>query len=133
MIYIIILGLLAGYREVQILCDRGSWYYLNFRQWFWFTNQAGKWKDFDSFHVSNGLYALVLCLFVATCTKLSFISALCPIEIGKYGAILIDIVFYWWLYMYVRNIMMHVILPYKPQWKYALPIHFWIEYKASWF
>ena len=121
MIYIIILGLIAGYREVQILCDRGSWSYMNFRNWFWFTNQADKkesWKD--SFHVSNGIYALVLCISLVTCTKIDIIWVN---QLQGIWYILALILILWVIYMWARNIMMHIILPYKPIWKYLSPIH----------
>lgn len=120
MIYIIILGLIAGYREVQILCDRGSWYYENFRNWFWFTNQADKRvSNWDSFHVSNGAYALCLVISLVYCTKIEIIwlSQILGELVG-----IAYILILWVIYMYSRNLMMHVILPLKPDWRYLIPL-----------
>jgi len=125
MIYTIILGLLAGYREVQILCDRGSWNYMSFRNWFWFTNQADKKvSNWDSFHVSNGVYALVLCIFLATCTtglSWDYVGTKLNQILGTWS-ILAYVPILWVVYMYFRNLMLHVILPYKPDLRYLIPL-----------
>jgi len=118
---IIILGLLAGYREVQILCDRGSWYYMNFRNWFWFTNQADKKKSWrDSFHVSNGLYVLILFEWAVKYLPQIGLAQ----YLGDFVHYQLNVLVYWVGYFWIRNIIMHVVLPYKPQWKYLSPIHF---------
>ena len=135
---IILLGLIAGYREVQILCEQlkegslgTSWKYENFRKWFWQTDQNNKKvSNWDSFHVSNGLFALVLCIPLATCTKQYHDWAIFP-NAGLIGDIA-RIIIYWVIYMYFRNLMMHVILPLKPDWRYLLPlIGTWFKKKAK--
>ena len=63
MIWIIltVLGLLLGWREVEILCQRNSWDFRHFHKWFWDTN-----KDvWSSFKVSNGLAVLVISWLLA--------------------------------------------------------------------
>lgn len=122
---IIILGLIAGYREVQTLCDRGSWNYLDFRNWFWFTNQAEKKESWrDSFHVSGGLFALVLCIGLATCTNwmTNWISKVIPLDFLGDFKVIAYILILWVLYFYARNLMMHVILPLKPDLRYLIPL-----------
>ena len=119
MIWIILLGLIAGWRECQILCERGSWYYANFRNWFWFTNQADKKaSNWDSFHVSNGLFALVLCISLATCTNEFFYW------VSQFITDALHIIAYWWFFFYIRNLGLHIIFRRKAfrQWKYLLPI-----------
>lgn len=114
---IVILGLLAGYREVQILCERGSWNYMNFRPWFWFTNQADKKvSNWDSFHISNGIFTLVLAYILSAQSE--FVIFIC----NQFWTVIVHIIFYWIIYMYSRDFMMHIILPFNPRWWKIIPL-----------
>lgn len=99
MIEILILIILVSYREVGILCDRGSWQWSRFQRVFWKTNQAKFWvKNYDWFHVSNGLVTLLICWVLS----------------DHYQLIdnrFVDTPIYWLIWMWLRNIVMHVILP----------------------
>lgn len=107
MIYLlIILALLSAYREVQILIDRGSWRKEDYRNVFWKTDWQTWKKNLDSFHVSGGLFVVVMSLsfyFI----KLNSIWETPLIWLG---------------FFYVRNIGMHIIFKKKPIYSYLL---FW--------
>jgi len=62
MTYILIILLIAvlSWREVQILIDRGSWKAEDYKKLFWYTDWRSKWKNWDSFHVSNGIATLII-------------------------------------------------------------------------
>ena len=112
-----------GYREVQVLIERGSWKWESYwKRLYWFTNQNDpNEKDKDSFHVSNGF----------TVTLISFLEAL-VIYFGYYfytGIIL----YWWWIPIYtvifwigqfwIRNIWMHIVSKKKPLWNYLVPFN----------
>lgn len=129
MIYIILLGLLSAWEEINELYRDGSWKRDMFYPFlFWGTNPNSKWKNFDSKHVSFGLFALVLCILIAMYPNYCQSCALAGLlnqylgGFAEYALILI----LWWFFFYVRNIGMHILLRRKNfrQWKYALPIHF---------
>lgn len=106
MIYLlIILALLSAYREVQILIDRGSWRKEDYRNIFWKTDWQSKWKNLDSFHVSNGLFILLM-LYAMSID--SIIWYLVPV--------------YWFGFFYVRNIGLHIIFKKKPIYSYLWKI-----------
>jgi len=100
---IVALILLVSYREVGILCDRGSWVWVRFQNVFWKTDQNNLWvKNLDWFHVSNGLATLIICwMFAKTYTV---------IDLGEYSRYLNTVIF-WGLWMYVRNIFIHIVIP----------------------
>lgn len=62
----ILLGLLAAYREVQILIDRKSWNAEMFWIPFWYYDWRKWYKNFDSFHFIEGARALVMFYMVVT-------------------------------------------------------------------
>ncbi len=137
-IQIILLGLLSAWEEINELYRDGSWDREMFYPFlFWDTNPNSKLKNFDSKHVSFGAFALVMCITILNCAEY------CAFSAGLFSFIsfswilntIAQIIALWWFFFYVRNIGMHILLRRKNfrQWKYALPIHFWIEYKASWF
>ena len=107
MIEIIILIFILSYREVGILCDRTSWRYEWFQKIFWETDQNNFWKkNFDWFHVSNGLMTLIICHLFAQSYQL-------------FGRVYLDVPFYWVIWMYLRNVVMHVLIPlpsYRRYW-----------------
>lgn len=112
---ILLFGLLTGYREVQILCDRLSWQWENYRKnLYWFTDQNDKKvSNKDSFHVSNGVVFVLVALSVALNIVLLFSLAWYCI------ALVVPI----WLFLfYVRNIFMHIIFKKKPLWGYLWKI-----------
>ena len=100
----VLYGLITGYREVEILIGRKSWYWIHFKRWlYWFTNQSGKNKDNDSFHFSNGT------AFVIVALAFSYIIYL-ELNLSSYW-ILLNGVFLWLGMFYVRNVTMHCIIP----------------------
>jgi hypothetical protein len=115
MILITILGLVLGWREVQILCERNSWDFQDFRNWFWNIDSTSRWKNFDSFHVSNGLAVLII--------SMMFYNGYVILELASdIWNIISNVIFYWFYIFWIRNIMMHVIMPKKPKWKYLIPL-----------
>ena len=115
-----ILALIAGWREVEILIQRGSYDPKAFWNVYW------NWKPqifnikvkIDSFHFANGLFVLVL----ANLVHLSYSKLTISLFSGEILNYLVTIVTYWLYYMYIRNLMMHIILPKKPRWFFAVPI-----------
>lgn len=106
MIYLlIILAILSAYREVQILIERGSWRKEDYRNIFWYTDWKSWLKNFDSFHVSNGLFVLVMFFAMSIDTITWYLVPL-----------------YWLGFFYVRNIGLHIIFKKKPIYSYLL---FW--------
>lgn len=112
----LILGLLLGYREVQILCDRLSWRWDDYKKHlYWFTNQNDKKvSNKDSFHISNGV--------VVTIISLSFAVNI---------VLLLGLMWWWipiltvvnWLFIFrVRNVAMHIVFKKKPIWAYLWKI-----------
>lgn len=107
MIYLlIILALLQAYREVEILIDRGSWRKEDYRNIFWKTDWKSWLKNLDSFHVSNGLFVLVM-LYAMSIETITWYLA--PV--------------YWFGFMQVRNIGLHIIFKKHPDWDKILK--FW--------
>lgn len=109
MIELIIIALIMGYREVQILIDRGSWLAFHHLDVFWYTDQDSKKKDLDSFHISNGI---ITYLIIRLAELPDFI-----------GYELSDII-YWFAFFYIRNLVLHIILKRKGyrEWWYIIPI-----------
>ena len=121
---ILILGIiiLLSYREVGILCERGSWNFNSFQRIYWDTDQNNFWlKNLDWFHVSNGLMTLLVCILFAQ-------------NYSVFGQVWIDAPFYWVCWMYIRNVFMHVIipLPWDRKWFYLIPlIGGWLDRKYA--
>ena len=118
MIYLVILfvlltglGLLLGYREVQILCDRLSWKWDDYKKHlYWFTNQNDKKvSNRDSFHISNGVIVFII--------SLSFAVNIILLLGLSWWWVLITAV-NWFFIFRVRNISMHIIFKKKPIWAY---------------
>lgn len=118
MIYILIIllgmllfGLLTGYREVQILCDRNSWRWENYRKnLYWFTDQNDKKvSNKDSFHISNGVVFVLVSLSIALNIVLLF---------GLMWYWMVMAIPIWFFLFYVRNIGMHIIFKRKPIYSY---------------
>jgi len=121
-----------SYREVGHLCQRKSWDWNNFKNLYWTTNQNNFWiKNFDWFHVSNGLMTLFIIHLLAQ--ALNIIKIL-----NQDLRIIVQVVGLWLIWMYLRNIMMHVIIP---KWHrgnrnlrlwYLIPlIGAWFDYNAN--
>lgn len=114
-ILIIILGLISGYRECQILVETGRW---NIPGYLWIPFWDTTFKIFgitvkiDSFHFMVGLFTLLM----------SYIMIYHSVPI--YWDKIIFIPIYWSIYFYSRNQMMHIIAPvwtYK-RWWFIVPI-----------
>jgi len=100
----VLFGLITGYREVLILVDRGSWSWISFKHWlYWFTNQSGKKKNYDSFHFSNG----VAFLFIS----IAFSYAIYLQLNLSFWYLPINTIFFWLFKFYIRNIAMHILIP----------------------
>jgi len=127
MILITILGLVLGWREVQILCEqvkddqtKTSWKFNDYRNWFWQTDQNDKKKsNWDSFHVLGGIAVYLICLGIDTpLDSIKIIRDLLGSTVSLFAFAIVE-----WLYIFwIRNIMMHVIMPKKPKWKYLIPL-----------
>ena len=117
---IILSIIIAAYREVQILIDRGSWKAKNYWDVFWYKAQTGWKRLFDSFHASNGLYVLIISYLLADSKKYQFFT----LEFLKDFELYVITIIYWITWMYVRNIGMHIIFKKEPEWKYLMPIKF---------
>lgn len=115
-ITITIMCLSVSYREVLILIKRGSWKYYQFGNIFWETDDDGWLKNFDSFHFSNGLFWLTFFVMITKYVAVIELSEL-------WLQILINAPIGWVLFMWQRNVWMHVILPKKAykRWWYILP------------
>lgn len=129
MIWIIILGLLSAWEEINELYRDGSWRRDMFYSFlFWDTNPNSKWKNFDSKHVSFGAFALVLCITILNCAEY------CAFSAGLFSFIsfswvlntIAQIVALWWFFFYIRNHFMHIWFRKNAfkQWKYLSPINF---------
>ena len=115
-LYLSILALIAGWREVEILIQRGSYKPENFWNVYW------NWKPvfmnikikIDSFHFANGLFVLAMCIMLRFEGNILWFD-------GTWGLIA-QVVALWLYYMYIRNIMLHIILPKKKRWFFIVPI-----------
>ena len=103
-LYLFLFAGLKGYRECQILVDRGSWREEMFWIPFWTTDWQSIWKNFDSFHFIEGLFALVM------------VSAFTNGK--KYQWWYIPI--FWLVYYHFRNLFIHIIYRTEEvrQWDY---------------
>ena len=117
-ILLVLLGMLSAYREVQILIDRGSWRKEDYRNIFWYTDWKSWLKNFDSFHVINGLFVLVM--MYALNSPLDSIFGLT----GSFAWMnpFLNVIIYWLGFFKVRNIGLHIIFKKKPIYSYLL---FW--------
>lgn len=107
---------LGGYREVQILIERMSWAWNDYRsEWYWFTDQNNeKEKNKDSFHISNGAAYVIVSI-------LETLVLYFALKLQWYFLLILP-VFFWFFQMYVRNIWMHCILKVKPLLYYLIPV-----------
>jgi len=121
-IYIILLGLLSAWEEINELIRDRSWDRDMFYSFlFWDSNPNSRWKNFDSKHFSFGLFALVLCIMITTCTSSVYFW------LGSYIlSISISTIINWWGFFYIRNLGMHILFRKNAfrQWKYLSPINF---------
>ncbi len=101
---ILFLIALVSWREVQILIDRGSWRAYEHLNIFWYTNQNDWWeKNFDSFHVSNGVATMVVCYFIAR-----YVFSFNIKFLGKVQTTVLTLLF-WVIGMQIRNLFMLVV------------------------
>jgi len=92
-----------AWREVQILIDRGSWKAEDHKKIFWYIDWKSKWKNFDSFHVSNGIAVLIICYIVAENYQVISLPFL-----NGYQVIALTVV-YWIVFMQIRNLIMKIL------------------------
>ena len=100
---LILLIPLFAWREVQILIDRGSWVAEDYKKLFWYIDWKSKWKNFDSFHVSNGLITLVIIeMLINNLPTYNFSTELWLICQAW-------VIGYWLVWMQVRDLFMHTV------------------------
>lgn len=110
-IILIVLAILASYREVGDLIDRGSWNKEVTWLKFWEIEWQSIWRVFDPHHFSFGVFILIL----------SFVFAYLFFS-GWYIILWTGIL--WLSFFYIRNIGMHIIFMadgYR-RWVYLIPI-----------
>ena len=106
-IWLILLILMLSWREVQILIDRGSWAGTS-RIPLWYINQNSKekilWvfpkKNFDSFHVSNGLATLIIIEMIIDYLPQIGLRHL----VGHFVQVQLHVIAYWLIWMQIRNL-----------------------------
>ena len=104
LILLFLLIVVLSWREVQILIDRGSWKEKDLRfNIFWNINWKSKWKNFDSFHVSNGIATLIIIEMIID--KLPIYN----FGIEHWLIMQVYVVIYWFIFMQVRNFFMQVV------------------------
>ena len=110
LILIILLIAIVAWREVQILIDRGSWNDWDYHNLYWYIDQNSKekilWviplKNLDSFHVSNGLFTLVLIYILYMNRNIPELIYLWQ----NWLTSAVHICFYWLIWMQIRNLFM---------------------------
>lgn len=130
---IFLLAHIAAYREVEILIRDGSWPLVKANIPFW-ENILGI-KNTDSFHFMQGLYWLIIVLFLVLEGYWFYVyeKLLIPLHLLLLGdtlfliilSALLTILIYWQSYMYFRNIGMHISFISKQyrEWRYLSPIN----------
>ena len=119
-IVLVIIGLILiacslGYREVQIIIERGDWRWEDYwKKLYWFTKQTGEDKDKDSFHISNGFTVTLISLLASL--VLYFALHL------EWWWIPVNAVIFWVGIFWIRNIWMHIVSKKKPIWQYLIPL-----------
>ena len=100
---LILLIPLFAWREVQILIDRGSWKAKDYEKLFWYIDWKSKWKNFDSFHVANGLITIVIIeMLIKDLPTYNFSTEHWLI----YQA---WVIIYWLVWMQVRDLFLHIV------------------------
>ena len=119
MIYIWLILLIAvlSYREVLHLIQRGSWNDWDYWNIFWYTDNHSWRKNFDSYHFSNGLATLIIFEMI-----IEYLLQI-PIAqyVGEFVQVQLNVLIYWVLWMWFRNIWLHIVFKREPEWKYLVP------------
>lgn len=104
MIYFLIILLIAvlSYREVQILIDRGSWKEKDHPKIFWYIEQKGFKRLWDSLHVSNGIITMIICYIIA-----EYVVEFQILFLGDYQTAVLTVVG-WVVFMQIRNLFMEI-------------------------
>lgn len=118
MIYLLLILLIfiLAWREVLHLCERGSWNFEDYRIPVWYIHWRSKWKVFDTFHLTNGLITLIFIYLLLMNPNIYKLYVIYDIV-----SLVVNIIAYWIIWMWLRNIFMHVVFKKKPEWKYLLP------------
>ena len=108
--YLILLIAVLSWREVQILIDRGSWKAKDHKKLFWYIEQKGFKRLWDSFHVSNGILTFLILIIWASNSYASLIEFIIPslADVQPMGFAL-DIIIYWLIWMQIRNLFMKIL------------------------
>ncbi len=110
LLFIVLLGLLSAFEEIQQLVQRGDWHITMFWIPIWEIDQTSEWKDFDSHHIAFGAFVVVMFVY-------AYLQTIFPMSGIWY---IIYFIFFW----YIRNIGMHYFFRrngYKEP-KYLLPL-----------
>jgi hypothetical protein len=135
-IYWFLMASVSAHREVEILVDTGSWNLAMTWLKFWGKDWTGNKRLFNSFHSMWGLWWAMIVFYIVAQAIWYYLYGQPMIEIwlliiGKEigWALLsvgINILIYWQMYMYFRNINMHIVFmkPKYMRWSVLLPIKF---------
>jgi glycopeptide antibiotics resistance protein len=109
-VLLILLVFVMSWREVQILIDRGSWKKEKLRfNPYWYIPQDKWYKNFDSFHVANGLAVLLILGLVIDYLFTTSMSLTSDILMNRALNLTISVSIYWVIIMQVRNLVMKLI------------------------
>ena len=92
-----------SYREVQILVDRGSWKAEDHLKIFWYIEQKGFKRLWDSFHVSNGIITMIICYLIA-----EYVVEFQILFLSDYQTAVLTVAF-WIVWMQIRDLFMKVL------------------------
>ena len=101
-VHLILLIAVMSYREVQILIDRGSWKAIDHLNIFWYISWKSRWKNFDSFHVANGVATILILEMVV-----QYLPQ--PVSIEHWISSQMYVIVYWFGWMQIRNLFMKVL------------------------
>ena len=99
---LILLIFVMSYREVQILIDRGSWRAEEHLNIFWYIEQKGFKRLWDSFHVSNGIITIIICYIIA-----EYVVEFQILFLGDYQTAVLTVVS-WFIWFQIRNLFMEI-------------------------
>jgi hypothetical protein len=131
--YWIILAFISAYRETEILIERGSW--SPEVTWILFWENLFGIKNTDSFHFMWGLWWFLITALIVMEGLWFYLYGKLFIQLHLFiigrewywvalSAIL-NIIIYWQLYMWMRNVAMHIVFMKKDhrRWEYISPVN----------
>jgi len=134
-IYNFILAAVSAFREIEILIERGSWNSDITWLKFWKTKLFNI-PNTDSFHFAWGLWWLLIVVAIVFNGIWVYLFGEFPVHFyliifGKSFwfiilSVIINSILYWQMYMYFRNVCMHIVFMKKDSMRlsYLSPIKF---------